>query len=109
MAGLLRIDVLIFLSLQPSWGSVNFPLAPVYIGVNSHNHQVNSVAFSSDRKTLATGSYDGIIKLWDMQTRTCLYTLRSERPYERMNITQAKGLTEIQKATLRSLGAIENE
>jgi hypothetical protein len=36
-----------------------------------------------------------------------LYTLRSDRPYERMNITQVKGLTEVQKATLRSLGAIE--
>ena len=43
------------------------------------------------------------------QTGECLRTLRSDRPYERMNITQVKGLTEIQKATLRSLGAIEEE
>jgi WD40 repeat protein len=70
---------------------------------------VRSVAFSSDGKTLASGSYDGTIKLWDRQTGACLHTLRSDRPYERMNITQVKGLTEAQKATLRLLGAIEDE
>jgi WD40 repeat protein len=68
-----------------------------------------SVAFSSDGKTLASGSYDGSIKLWDMLTGECLHTLRSDRPYEQMNITQVKGVTEVQKATLRSLGAIEEE
>jgi hypothetical protein len=31
------------------------------------------------------------------------------RLYERMNITQAKGLIEAQKATLGSLGAIEDK
>jgi WD40 repeat protein len=67
------------------------------------------VAFSSDGKTLASGSYDGSIKLWDMLTGECLHTLRSDRPYEQMNITQVKGVTEVQKATLRSLGAIEEE
>ncbi len=76
--------------------------------LQGHSHWIRSVAFSSD-KTLASGSYDGTIKLWDIQTGVCLRTLRSDRPYERMNITQAKGLTETQKATLRSLGAIENE
>ena len=34
-------------------------------------------------------------------------TLRCDRPYERMNITQVKGLTEAQRATLKLLGAIE--
>jgi WD40 repeat protein len=77
--------------------------------LQGHSHWVRSVAFSPDGKTLASGSYDGAIKLWDRQTGACLRTLRSDRPYERMNITQVKGLTEAQKATLRSLGAIEDE
>jgi len=42
-----------------------------------------------------------------MQTVECLKTLRADRPYERMNITGVKGLTEAQKATLKALEAIE--
>jgi len=33
--------------------------------------------------------------------------LKSELPYERMNITGTKGLTESQKSILRSVGAVE--
>jgi WD40 repeat protein len=77
--------------------------------LHGHSHWVSSVAFSPDGQILASGSYDGVINLWDRQTGACLRTLRSDRPYERMNITQAKGLTEAQKATLRLLGAIEEE
>lgn len=36
-----------------------------------------------------------------------LKTLKSTRPYERMNITGSKGLTEAEKATLKALGAVE--
>ena len=77
--------------------------------LQGHSHWIRSVAFSPDGKTLASGSYDGTINLWDWQAGTCLQILRSDRPYERMNITHAKGLTETQKATLKSLGAIEDE
>jgi WD40 repeat protein len=77
--------------------------------LQGHTEGVMSVVFSPDGKAVASGSYDGAIKLWDMKTGVCLLTLRSDRPYERMNITKVKGLTEAQIATLRSLGAIENE
>jgi hypothetical protein len=50
---------------------------------------------------------DETIKLWDVQTRGCLRTLRADRPYERMNISGTTGLTEAQRATLKALGAIE--
>ncbi len=77
--------------------------------LQGHNHWVRSVAFSPNGKTLASGSYDGVINLWDRETGLRLCTLRSDRPYERMNITHVKGLTNSQKATLRSLGAIDDE
>jgi WD40 repeat protein/serine/threonine protein kinase len=77
--------------------------------LHSHSHWVSSVAFSPTGKTLASSGYDGIITLWDGSTGIPLHTLRTDRPYERMNITRVTGLTEVQKDTLRSLGAIEDE
>ncbi|MGH7453161.1 MAG: WD40 repeat domain-containing protein, partial [bacterium] len=72
-----------------------------------HTTRIRSVAFSFDGSTIASGSDDQTIKLWNIQTGECLKTLRADRPYERMNITGVKGLTEAQKATLKALGAIE--
>ena len=60
-------------------------------------------------RLLASGSYDETIRLWDVQTGECLQLLRSDRPYERMNITGATGLTEAQRASLKTLGAIEEQ
>lgn len=67
------------------------------------------VAFSSDSYILASGSADESIKLWEVQTGACLKTLRLPRPYEGMNISGVTGLTETQKASLRALGAVEEE
>jgi WD40 repeat protein/transcriptional regulator with XRE-family HTH domain len=69
--------------------------------------QVWSVAFSFDGSMLASGDDDGAIIVWETQAGTSLHTLRSERPYERMNIHDVKGLTEVQKALLKALGTIE--
>ena len=43
-----------------------------------HTDQVGSVSFSSDGNTLATGSWDGTVKLWDVMTQQDIATLRSE-------------------------------
>ncbi|MCC3427482.1 MAG: NACHT domain-containing protein [Microcoleus sp. PH2017_01_SCD_O_A] len=71
-----------------------------------HNDWIPSVAFSPDGKTLASGSGDGTIKLWDVKTGECLKTLIAERPYEGMNIAGVTGLTDAEKATIASLGAV---
>jgi WD40 repeat protein len=57
---------------------------------------------------IASSSDDGTIKLWGVDTGACIKTLQSDRPYERMNITHARGLTEAQKTSLKMLGAIED-
>jgi WD40 repeat protein/DNA-binding SARP family transcriptional activator len=75
--------------------------------LSGHTNRILSVAFSPSGHILASSSADETIKLWDRQTGECLKTLRPDRPYERMNITGVTGLTEAQKATLRSLGAVE--
>ena len=46
--------------------------------------------------------------IWEIETGECLKTLRSDRPYEHMNIAGVTGLTEVEKTTLKALGAVEN-
>ena len=72
-----------------------------------HPGQPWPVALSADQRLLISGMDDGTIMLWERQTGKCLMTLRGERPYERMNITNVTGVTEAQKASLKILGAIE--
>ena len=76
--------------------------------LQGHTRWVNSVVFSPDGTTVVSGSGDGTIKFWDVITGECLKTLKSERPYEGMNITKVTGLTDIEKASLRALGAVED-
>jgi WD40 repeat protein len=76
--------------------------------LTGHTYAVTSVTFSSDGQILASSSIDETVKLWDVQTGECLKTLRPNRPYERMNITDVTGLTDAQIAALKALGAIED-
>lgn len=98
--------------------------------LHGHSRIVWSVAFDSSGNTLASGSEDETIIIWDIReiypesthaaststasdpkstSRECLQVLRTDRPYEGMNITGVIGLTSTQKATLKSLGAVEIE
>ena len=78
---------------------------PIELEGDRHTQWVLSVAFSSDNKTLASGSEDETIKLWDVKTGRFIKTLKDKSPYQEMNITGVKGLTEAQKITLKALGA----
>jgi WD40 repeat protein len=75
--------------------------------LHDHTGGVWSVAFSPTLNIFASGSEDETIKLWNSTTGETLHTLKAERLYEGMNITGMTGITNTQKATLRSLGAIE--
>ncbi len=73
----------------------------------AHHGTVQALKVSPDGCTLASCGDDGAIKLWDMESGEHLRTLQRDRPYERLDITGVKGVTEAQKATLRALGARE--
>lgn len=73
-----------------------------------HTEGVYSVVFSADGATLLSASADGTLKFWDSQTGECVNTLAVEGPYTGMNITGVTGITEAQKTTLKTLGAVES-
>ncbi|MEG4009290.1 NACHT domain-containing protein [Microcoleus sp. Pol11C1] len=70
--------------------------------------RINSFAFNYDDTLIASCSRDGTIMIWDIETGECLKILKSDRPYEHMNIKGVTGLTEVEKSTLKALGAVEN-
>jgi WD40 repeat protein/nucleoside phosphorylase len=76
--------------------------------LRGHSYKVWTVAFSPDNSTIASGSEDETIRIWSMDTKQCIRVLRADRLYERMNITAVTGLTDAQRSTLRSLGAIQS-
>jgi WD40 repeat protein len=71
--------------------------------LEGHTGAVFTLAFDPSGQVLASG-----IKLWDVNTGQCMETLVADRLYEGMNIQGATGLTVAQRATLKTLGAIEH-
>jgi WD40 repeat protein len=74
----------------------------------AHSGTIRSLRSSPDGSRLASCGDDGAITLWNLQSGEHLGTLRRDRPYERLDITGIRGLSEAQKATLRGLGAMED-
>ncbi|MEM9907664.1 MAG: BTAD domain-containing putative transcriptional regulator, partial [Cyanobacteria bacterium P01_D01_bin.44] len=74
--------------------------------LEGHTNLIWRMALNPDGRTIASCGSDETIRLWDAIAGTCLNILRPMRPYEGMNITHVRGLTEAQRINLRALGAI---
>ena len=77
--------------------------------LEGHTGPVMAVALSADQQLLATGSFDGTLRLWDTRTGVCLRSMRTDRRYERLDITGVRGVTDAQRAALLALGAVERQ
>lgn len=75
--------------------------------LSEHTGPIWSVRFSPNGEYLASCGDDETIKLWNPRNQMCLKTLFTPKPYEQMNITGVLGISESQKLTLKSLGAVE--
>ena len=76
--------------------------------LRGHTEGVYGVCFSPDGAYLLSAGADGDIRCWDTQTGNCINTWRVNGPYAGMNITDVTGMTNAQKITLKTLGALEN-
>jgi WD40 repeat protein len=65
------------------------------------------VAVSADGQHVVSGGADATLRLWHGQKGAMLCALRSDRPYERLDITGLSGITDNQRAALIALGAVE--
>lgn len=74
--------------------------------ITGYTVDVFGLAFHPQHPILASSSNDGTIHLWDIANDTRLSTLNGQRPYEGMDITGVTGLTEAERTSLISLGAI---
>jgi WD40 repeat protein/transcriptional regulator with XRE-family HTH domain len=74
-----------------------------------HDGPVQSLRASPDGRWLASCGDDGAIQIWQMDSGDHMATLRRDRPYERLDITGIKGLTDAEKLALKMMGAVERD
>jgi WD40 repeat protein len=75
--------------------------------LEGHTAGVWGVELRPDGRLLASGSFDGTVRLWEASSGAHLHTLRSDRRYERVDVTGMTGVTAAQRVSLLALGAIE--
>jgi WD40 repeat protein len=91
------------------WPINEADITPKPIQFSGHTSRVWTVALSPDERLLASSDEEGTTILADIQSKTVLYKISLDRPYERMNIKGARGLNLAEREALNVLGAIDPE
>jgi WD40 repeat protein len=66
--------------------------------LQGHTGGVWGISLSTDGRLLASGGFDGTLRLWDARSGAGLRTMRSDRRYERVDITGLTSVTAAQRA-----------
>jgi WD40 repeat protein len=94
---------------ETHFGSPRAPGGQPLATLEGHTGGVWGVVLSADGRLLASGSFDGTVRLWETRSGAHLHTVRSDRRYERVDITGLTGVTAAQRAALLALGAIDRQ
>jgi WD40 repeat protein len=73
--------------------------------LSGHTGAVTGVAFPANGQSITSSSFDGTLRVWDVQSGKSVRSMRAERCYERLDITGLTGITEGQRQALLALGA----
>lgn len=76
---------------------------------SGYGSPVWAISLSADSKLIAVGTLDSTIRIWHMEDGDCRKSFSLKRIYQNMDITGVQGLTEGEQATLKALGAIDNQ
>ena len=77
------------------------------IPLRGHIGKILTLDFHPTAPLLVSGAMDGALRLWHLPSLASYDHLRPPGPYHRMNIAGVTGISEAQKAALRTLGAVE--
>ncbi len=75
--------------------------------LRGHSNAIEMVRFSPDGRRLYSASKDETVREWDVAKGACVRILRAAGPYTGLDITDATGLSDGQRASLRAPGAVE--
>ena len=75
--------------------------------LRGHTSIIESIVFTPDGTKIISCGRDSMVKIWDVSSGQCLKTFRPDNSYEGMNITGIKGLNPGTIASLKALGAVE--
>jgi WD40 repeat protein len=79
------------------------------LALQGHTAPVYGLALRADGRLLASGGLDGTVRLWEPRSGAALRVVRSDRRYERVDITGLTGVTAAQRAALLALGAVDHQ